>query len=649
MSIRIRLKLIIILSLCTVILSSQQEDERIPLISNCGLQSDFVYPQQIQDQGYEKRYQKNIQGKSQKNNIVYRLPTVVHIVHDGSALGTEVNPTDAQIFAQIQSASDRFRHQQPGAGSYDNILYGADTEIELCMAKIDPDGNFTSGVIRYYDPINTVDPTQSYMSSIIWDPTRYNNIILAKSINGNCGTANGTYTWYLASCFNPGLICHEIGHHLSLAHTFSGSCNNSDCTTDGDRVCDTPPKPSSGYNFNINSCADPGNSCTSDEDDLSNNNPYRPISSGGIGDQPDMYANYMDYTGSCWDSFTKGQKDRMRFNLTDSRSTLYENASACDGPSMASLDVGISNIDLSNYDFCNPNFNPTITISNYGSSTINKVTVIFELNGITSQTVTLEGITISSEGTYEYTLANSLELSSEDSLLTIRTTLPNDSPDMNIFNDENYAIVSFLGGDLCEEISQCADFNTSTSSGPGNTTLIAIMGNFPQLNEDLTSIGLCVSVEGDVSNSFETFNVSIEEEPILGQTAYGADCNGTFQACFKVHASAYSNWVNDEVIIVKLDPINSSINPSLCLTNRACATIYIPKIQLDPCDGIVLNLSGDYNNNNIAKNHIEANGTITNGQHIIFQANDSILLKQNFSVEANAIFEALLADCEIQE
>ena len=85
------------------------------------------------------------------------------------------------------------------------------------------------------------------------------------------------------------ILAHELGHYLGLLHTFSGGCKNDDCLKDGDRVCDTPPDRSNDAAL----CQSGVNTCRTDEDDLSNNNPFRSGANGGLGDQPDQIENFM--------------------------------------------------------------------------------------------------------------------------------------------------------------------------------------------------------------------------------------------------------------------------------------------------------------------------------------------------------------------
>ena len=123
-----------------------------------------------------------------------------------------------------------------------------------------------------------------------------------------------------------------MGHYLNLYHTFE-SCTNNDCTTDGDQVCDTPPDNST----TSIPCGASMNSCTTDEDDTSINNPFRSISLGGLGAQNDMYQNYMDYGfQNCQDRFTAGQSARMRSALTGARSSLLSSL-GCVNPSIPSI------------------------------------------------------------------------------------------------------------------------------------------------------------------------------------------------------------------------------------------------------------------------------------------------------------------------
>ena len=430
---------------------------------------------------YEKKYRKHISeintGKQEKSaNIVHRVPIVVHIIHDGATLGTDENPTDAMIFSQIQQASDRFRHQHAGAQTYTNPFYGVDTEIELCMAKIDPAGNFSSGVLRYYDPANAVLPTDpqarhTYLSSLMWDPNLYKNIFIAKDIGNACGIANSIYTWYLASCFNSGLICHEIGHYFSLGHPFNGGCNNNNCLSDGDFVCDTPPKSSPGTLGS--QCSSPGNSCSTDEDDTSTNNPYRPVANGGIGDQPDMLANYMDYTGGCWDSFTQGQKDRMKFNITNSRMPLVNNSGVCDGNPIASMDIGISGISTNQSSSCESTIYPTATIYNYGAQNINEFMIHYYINGslVHSQNV---NVTIASGSSVAVNNSSGITLPFGNNLLSISTSLLNGNPDENTHNDTDYINASFTGGAACTNCETVMSFicpALSTTADQGHSTL----------------------------------------------------------------------------------------------------------------------------------------------------------------------------------
>jgi len=173
-----------------------------------------------------------------------------------------------------------------------------------------------------------------------WNPNDYMNIWLVNSI-GSLSSGSGVigYAYFPSSHgqAEDGLVCeayyfgstpgnsavqiHEVGHYLGLYHTFQGGCTNNDCQNEGDRVCDTPPDNSTA---NV-SCNATVNTCSTDDDDLSANNPFRPIANGGIGDQNDFIQNHMDYGDiACHNSFTNGQRDRMRTALTTSRYSLLQ-------------------------------------------------------------------------------------------------------------------------------------------------------------------------------------------------------------------------------------------------------------------------------------------------------------------------------------
>ncbi len=91
-------------------------------------------------------------------------------------------------------------------------------------------------------------------------------------------------------------LIHEMGHTMGLFHTFNGnSCSETNCTLQGDRVCDTPPTTANS------SCNSPN--C--------------------VGAQTE---NHMDYTSqNCRNKFTFGQRTRARLSAFNSRSNLIDN------------------------------------------------------------------------------------------------------------------------------------------------------------------------------------------------------------------------------------------------------------------------------------------------------------------------------------
>ena len=270
----------------------------------------------------------------------FTLPVVVHIIHQNGA----ENISDESVELGIERLNEAFSN----SAAY-NTPDGVNTQIQFCLARQDENGDLSSGITRVSS--NLTDhfvPSQSELlkNLIRWNTELYVNIWVVASITrdpdqtGVIGYAtfpasHGTAMDGLvveAATFSSSdfitVLVHEMGHYLGLYHTFQDGCPNNDCLISGDRVCDTPPD-----NFLFDqSCNPTANSCSTDDDDLSLNNPYRPIGQGGLGDQQDDISNYMDYTGiNCFDSFTTGQSQRMQATLESIRTSLL-NSVACYPP-----------------------------------------------------------------------------------------------------------------------------------------------------------------------------------------------------------------------------------------------------------------------------------------------------------------------------
>ncbi len=427
------------------------------------LESDEAF--RLINEKFEKAYRKEMQSPGStaimrgpsdacpSSDQILTIPVVIHVVHEGRALGSTENPSLATLESYISGANSLLRHTS--GASFTNPFSGIDTKIELCLATRDPGGLATDGVTRH----NVSDADMEANSAgagaypYDWDKSSYMNMYILESISSTGEAIGGVWIFdtlndldaiYLSApdiTFNAGLIVHEVGHYFSLRHVFDG-CTNNNCLQDGDLVCDTPPK--NVFGTGGQSCSNPTNSCVTDDDDLDVRNPYRPVASGGIGDQPDMFENYMDYTGICWAAFSQGQSARMRFNILGQRSSLLVSEGCLP---FSNLDASVIAVSGTDNVVCSGSTAPVVTIMNNGSATLTSLNINVELDGINVQSFPWTG-SLATGATTTVTL-NPISYSSGTHNIFVYSSSPNGGQDQYTVND-----------DICRDFS----FNSPESS-----------------------------------------------------------------------------------------------------------------------------------------------------------------------------------------
>ncbi|MBO9571510.1 MAG: zinc-dependent metalloprotease [Chitinophagaceae bacterium] len=285
-----------------------------------------------QNQQLDQYIQKNKSRLTARTNgtlaALYTIPVVVHVIHTGSAIGTIYNPTDAQIVGAINYLNQVYN------GTYPGITGAGDLQIQFVLAQRDPNCNPTNGINRVNGSgilnyaANGVNLSGSSGTNelnvknlIRWDPSQYYNIWVVNKIDGSDGTYGSFTAGYayfpgaspsldgtvmLATQMVAGekTLPHEIGHALNLYHPFEGAIgstcpSNSNCNTQGDRICDTDPITQPAFVTRTGT-----NPCT------------------GTNYNDNTEKNFMNYTDQ-YILFTPGQKARLLAAMTlPSRSSL---------------------------------------------------------------------------------------------------------------------------------------------------------------------------------------------------------------------------------------------------------------------------------------------------------------------------------------
>ena len=276
---------------------------------------------------------------------------VIHIIHNGEAVGAGTNISQAQATSQMTVLNEDFRKLNPDGNNLAIVPpvfqpARADAQVQFVMANIDPSGNpmpepGIDRVNRNTKGFIAGPYTQIYINSTIkpatdWDPSKYVNIWVMNlgggllgyaqfpdntaglaGLNGSGGAANTDGVVILYSAFGSRLkvptgtyitpydrgrtLTHELGHWLGLRHIWGdANCGNDYCN-------DTPTQ------------AGPNGGCPT----------FPHISCLNSGDQS---MNYMDYSDdACTAMFSNDQVNRIQAVLlnTPHRTELVNSPVVC--------------------------------------------------------------------------------------------------------------------------------------------------------------------------------------------------------------------------------------------------------------------------------------------------------------------------------
>ncbi|MEO1049503.1 MAG: choice-of-anchor J domain-containing protein [Bacteroidota bacterium] len=342
-----------------------------------------------------RRVRQRSNGTEGTESSIVQIPVVVHIIHNGEAIGTGTNIPDAQVISQIEVLTEDFRRLNTDANQTpaDFLPVAVDAEIEFVLAKRDPEGLPTNGIVRVQGTQSLWDMADNnrFKSLSYWPAEDYLNIWVVDLRGGLLGyaqfpvsslegleqasanrltdgavvdyqhfgsNAKGTFP-DLDSNFDRGrTTTHEVGHFFGLRHIWG----DGGCSLD-DFVDDTPLASGS-----TSGC------------------PSHPQTSCG-GTQ--MFQNYMDYTyDECMNLFTSGQKLRMRTVLDNSpRRASLLNSKGAIAPSTFALDLGLRNVLDPSSQVCAGEVAPILEVRNYGTDQLTSTRIRFSMDGFEQETL----------------------------------------------------------------------------------------------------------------------------------------------------------------------------------------------------------------------------------------------------------------------
>lgn len=336
----------------------------------------------------------------------YRIPVVVHIIHNGEPVGTGTNISDAQILSQLDVINKDFNRMNADATNTppEFAAVAGSMDIEFVLALRDPFGLPTTGIVRVNGGRSSwlVSQENEFKALSYWPAEDYLNIWVLNLSGGFIGYAqfpvsnlpgledyqngvaatDGVVIHYkafgssdygsfdLEPAFNKGrTLTHELGHFFGLRHIWG------DQTCGTDYVDDTPEQ----RNETVGCPAHPSaTTCTTTINK--------------------MFQNYLDYTNdACMNLFTQGQVQRMQLILDNPavpRRNSLLNSPGLLPPNCSEPDVAILDKITPGPVTCNNRPILTMKLRSLSCDPISSLKVQYRVNGSSPLTTIFTGLNI---------------------------------------------------------------------------------------------------------------------------------------------------------------------------------------------------------------------------------------------------------------
>ncbi|MBD2700262.1 hypothetical protein IC229_06435 [Spirosoma sp. BT702] len=254
------------------------------------------------------------QTSSAPASATYTIPVVFVVYHTGEEVGVGSNVSQANIQGALDEMNRKFAGTNSGGS-------GIDTKIRFVLAKRMPNCTEFNGIYRInassfpdYSSQGVTSFDNAFALAKAFPPFQRSQpndfltirVVRAMPFAAGFAQMGGGDIFVVSDGVDGspgnGLLAHEMGHVLSLYHTFEGSSlvsgqytcpPNANPLTQGDRVADTDPHKNNDF------------TCT----------PTDPNTCTGTNYGATLADNLMNYT--CFRKFTQGQITKMRDFLAD--------------------------------------------------------------------------------------------------------------------------------------------------------------------------------------------------------------------------------------------------------------------------------------------------------------------------------------------
>jgi hypothetical protein len=385
-------------------------------------------------------------------NII--IPVVVHIILPNPAI-----LPNSQILSQIDVLNKDYQGLNADSTRIPaafKALFGKST-IQFCLAKKDPNGDPTSGIVRVRSRTQSEPGLQDPVKfscrggSDAWDPTKYLNIWVCEIAGDFLGYSfspsdplsfipleeRGFVNSFIhfgkggvtEPPFNLGRTAtHEIGHFFDLIHIWGpDNCDGGQDCSDSDEVDDTPNQESCNYG-----APDAAQVIT---DNCTTTPPGT------------MWMNYMNYVDDvAMVMYTPQQYNRMYAAILATPWLLQlSNSDACNPPALLNRDIRMDGLiesssgtcassEIKTIFNCSNSYSPQLFITNVGKDTIKSLTLEARFGNGTPSVTNWTGVLKPEEQKTIILNPIGINPGNNDNLI-IYSKNPNGLPDERPFND----------------------------------------------------------------------------------------------------------------------------------------------------------------------------------------------------------------------